>query len=155
MGRQLVRVWALTLYVGQVIKDLYKLPRPVLLDKRVQMLSSRYEAEYGLPSTHAMGATSIPLVLYNNYILSGGSALLYWASVSASRLYLGVHSPADVVVGWILGATCFWSLHYFGDGLDHYLLFSCSYYVMILITLLAVLLYPRPVRVPRPFEHLQ
>lgn len=45
------------MYIGQVMKDLLKLPRPV--SPPVVKLETRVDAEYGLPSTHAMAATAI------------------------------------------------------------------------------------------------
>ncbi|TNN25450.1 Sphingosine-1-phosphate phosphatase 2 [Liparis tanakae] len=45
------------MYVGQVMKDVLKLPRP--LSPPVVKLETRVDAEYGLPSTHAMAATAI------------------------------------------------------------------------------------------------
>lgn len=47
----------LVMYVGQVMKDLLKLPRPP--SPPVVKLETRVNAEYGLPSTHAMAATAI------------------------------------------------------------------------------------------------
>lgn len=47
----------LVMYVGQVMKDLLKLPRPP--SPPVVKLETRVDAEYGLPSTHAMAATAI------------------------------------------------------------------------------------------------
>ncbi len=49
------------MYVGQVMKDLLKLPRPVC--PPVVKLETRVDAEYGLPSTHAMAATAISFTL--------------------------------------------------------------------------------------------
>lgn len=49
------------MYVGQVMKDLLKLPRP--LSPPVVKLETRVDAEYGLPSTHAMAATAISFTL--------------------------------------------------------------------------------------------
>lgn len=45
------------MYVGQVMKDVLKLPRPP--SPPVVKLEARVDAEYGLPSTHAMAATAI------------------------------------------------------------------------------------------------
>lgn len=47
----------LVMYVGQVMKDVLKLPRPS--SPPVVKLETRVDAEYGLPSTHAMAATAI------------------------------------------------------------------------------------------------
>lgn len=51
----------LVMYVGQVMKDLLKLPRP--FSPPVVKLETRVDAEYGLPSTHAMAATAISFTL--------------------------------------------------------------------------------------------
>lgn len=51
----------LVMYVGQVMKDLLKLPRPP--SPPVVKLETRVDAEYGLPSTHAMAATAISFTL--------------------------------------------------------------------------------------------
>uniref|UniRef100_A0A3Q3D055 Sphingosine-1-phosphate phosphatase 2 n=1 Tax=Haplochromis burtoni TaxID=8153 RepID=A0A3Q3D055_HAPBU len=52
---------SLVMYVGQVMKDLLKLPRPY--SPPVVKLETRVDAEYGLPSTHAMAATAISFTL--------------------------------------------------------------------------------------------
>lgn len=49
------------MYVGQVMKDVLKLPRPP--SPPVVKLETRVDAEYGLPSTHAMAATAISFTL--------------------------------------------------------------------------------------------
>ncbi len=54
-------LFQLVMYIGQVLKDLLKLPRPV--SPPVVKLETRVDAEYGLPSTHAMAATSISFTL--------------------------------------------------------------------------------------------
>lgn len=45
------------MYIGQVSKDLLKWPRP--LSPPVVKLETKTNAEYGMPSTHAMAATAI------------------------------------------------------------------------------------------------
>ncbi|XP_008290637.1 sphingosine-1-phosphate phosphatase 2, partial [Stegastes partitus] len=96
--RRLVNMWALVMYVGQVMKDVLKLPRP--LSPPVVKLETRVDAEYGLPSTHAMAATSISFTL----LLSAPSRLQFQFEVGLliavtlsslvclSRLYTGMHS---------------------------------------------------------------
>lgn len=49
------------MYVGQAMKDVLKLPRPP--SPPVVKLEKRVDAEYGLPSTHAMAATAISFTL--------------------------------------------------------------------------------------------
>lgn len=47
----------IVMYIGQVFKDILKWPRP--LSPPVVKLEMRTNAEYGMPSTHAMAATAI------------------------------------------------------------------------------------------------
>lgn len=55
--RVLCPPWQVVMYIGQVLKDVLKLPRPS--SPPVVKLETRVDAEYGLPSTHAMAATAI------------------------------------------------------------------------------------------------
>lgn len=83
--------------LGQSLKDVVKWPRP---GAPVIRLQSKWALEYGLPSTHAMVAVSIPfsVLLYTidryQYDPTIGLILaLAWCStVCMSRLYLGMHS---------------------------------------------------------------
>lgn len=51
VGRRVVFVWAITMYLGQVLKDIIRWPRP---GPPVQRLQNKWSLEYGMPSTHAM-----------------------------------------------------------------------------------------------------
>ncbi|XP_067102293.1 sphingosine-1-phosphate phosphatase 2 [Osmerus mordax] len=108
--RRLVNMWALVMYIGQVLKDVLKLPRP--LSPPVVKLESRVDVEYGLPSTHAIAATSIFFTL----LLSAPSrvqfqfevgllvAVVLSGLVCLSRLYTGMHSALDVICGVLISA---------------------------------------------------
>ncbi|XP_028818174.1 sphingosine-1-phosphate phosphatase 2 isoform X2 [Denticeps clupeoides] len=103
--RRLVNMWAVVMYVGQVLKDVLKLPRP--LAPPVVKLEKRVDAEYGLPSTHAMAATALSFTLLLSaqervqFQLEMGVflAVLLSALVCLSRLYTGMHSALDVICG--------------------------------------------------------
>uniref|UniRef100_UPI00358FA9FC sphingosine-1-phosphate phosphatase 2 isoform X2 n=1 Tax=Myxine glutinosa TaxID=7769 RepID=UPI00358FA9FC len=58
VGRRVVAMWAVVMYLGQALKDKIRWPRPP--SPPVVRLETRVEAEYGMPSTHAMAATAIP-----------------------------------------------------------------------------------------------
>ncbi|XP_063060389.1 sphingosine-1-phosphate phosphatase 2 [Engraulis encrasicolus] len=109
--RRLVNMWAVVMYIGQVLKDVLKLPRP--LSPPVVKLEKRVDAEYGLPSTHAMAAIGITYTL----LLSAPQriqfqwgvgvfvATLLSSLVCLSRIYTGMHSALDVICGALLSAA--------------------------------------------------
>ena len=58
--RQLVIVWHILMYFGQLAKDFIKWPRP---GPPAVKLEERFEMEYGMPSTHTIVGTCIPFSL--------------------------------------------------------------------------------------------
>lgn len=54
VGRRVVFVWSVVMYIGQVLKDIIRWPRP---GPPVQRLQNKWSIEYGMPSTHAMVRT--------------------------------------------------------------------------------------------------
>ncbi|XP_072249107.1 sphingosine-1-phosphate phosphatase 2 [Leuresthes tenuis] len=109
--RRLVNIWTVVMYAGQVMKDVLKLSRPP--SPPVVKLETRVDAEYGLPSTHAMAATAISFTL----LLSAPSRIQFQFEVGLllavtlsslvclSRLYTGMHSVLDVVSGVFISAV--------------------------------------------------
>lgn len=103
-----------------LIKHSVQRPRPShdpVLSEQVHLVAkpdgTLYKGgPYGFPSSHA--ANSMALALW--VILYMGEKrkwliilMLCWVLlVSYSRIYLGVHYPSDLLVGWILGAC--WAL---------------------------------------------
>ncbi|XP_036413187.1 sphingosine-1-phosphate phosphatase 2 [Colossoma macropomum] len=108
--RRLVNMWAAVMYIGQVMKDVLKLPRPTA--PPVVKLEWRVDVEYGLPSTHAMAATAISFTLLLSatervqfpFELGLVLAVVLSALVSLSRLYTGMHSALDVICGILISA---------------------------------------------------
>lgn len=84
-------------FLGQGLKDVIKWPRP---GPPVIRLQAKWALEYGLPSTHAMVAVSIPfsILLYTmdryqyDPTLGFIIAILWCTVVCVSRLYLGMHT---------------------------------------------------------------
>nr|UVW99780.1 sphingosine-1-phosphate phosphatase [Nephotettix cincticeps] len=108
VGRRIVMVWTIIMYIGQGIKDIVCWPRPV--SPPVFKLQKKWSLEHGMPSTHAMVGIAIPfsVVIYtmNRYqypVTLGITVAVCWcAIISLSRIYLGMHSVLDVVVGLLL-----------------------------------------------------
>lgn len=61
VGRRLVIIWVLVMYLGQCTKDIIRWPRPA--SPPVVKLEVFYNSEYSMPSTHAMSGTAIPIAM--------------------------------------------------------------------------------------------
>ncbi|XP_026867956.1 sphingosine-1-phosphate phosphatase 2 isoform X3 [Electrophorus electricus] len=102
--------YEVVMYIGQVMKDILKLPRPTV--PPVVKLEQRVHAEYGMPSTHAMGAIAISFTLLFSaqervqFTFEVGLVLAVVLSglVCLSRLYTGMHSALDVICGILISA---------------------------------------------------
>lgn len=104
LGTRLGLALLISAGTNAVLKLAFALPRPFWVDPRVRALS--VETSFGLPSGHAQNA--VVLWGYLAYRVrrwwATAAALLLILAVSGSRVYLGMHFPADVVAGWIAGA---------------------------------------------------
>jgi membrane-associated phospholipid phosphatase len=104
----------LILAVGASLSGLLKLafhsPRPYWYDTRVRPLAG--EATYGLPSSHSITAWSVfPWLGRRIWGWIGLAAgILIACGITASRVYLGVHFPADVLAGMALGLLVWWAV---------------------------------------------
>ena len=100
-GRQLAYLLMLSTYLNTFVKGLFRLPRPP------QELRLVAQDGYGLPSGHAMNAVTVWGYTACRWRQWGGArwllAGLLVLSIGLSRIYLGVHYPADVLTGWLLG----------------------------------------------------
>ncbi|XP_074092079.1 sphingosine-1-phosphate phosphatase 1 [Macrotis lagotis] len=107
VGRRLVIMWVLVMYLGQCAKDVIRWPRPA--SPPVIKLEVLYNSEYSMPSTHAMSGTAIPLSLvlltYGRWqypLICGLVIAACWCSlVCLSRIYLGMHSILDIIAGFL------------------------------------------------------
>ncbi|KAF7219360.1 sphingosine-1-phosphate phosphatase 2 isoform X1 [Nothobranchius furzeri] len=147
--RRLINMWTLVMYIGQVMKDVLKLPRPT--SPPVIKLETRVDAEYGLPSTHAMAATSISFTL----LLSACSrvqfqfeigllmAVTLSSLVCLSRLYTGMHSVLDVLCGVLISAVLLLFTYPFWISFDSFQLTS-PFSPVVALTLLLFLSYTYP-----------
>ncbi|XP_042806218.1 sphingosine-1-phosphate phosphatase 2 isoform X2 [Panthera leo] len=98
LSRRLVIIWVLVMYIGQMAKDILKWPRP--FSPPVVKLEKRVIAEYGMPSTHAMAATTISFTLLIStmdryqypFVLGLLMAVVFSTLVCLSRVYTGMHT---------------------------------------------------------------
>ncbi|XP_049912964.1 sphingosine-1-phosphate phosphatase 2 isoform X2 [Epinephelus moara] len=142
-------VLMLVMYIGQLMKDVLKLPRP--LSPPVVKLETRVDAEYGLPSTHAMAATAISFTV----LLSAQPriqfqfevglliALTLSSLVCLSRLYTGMHSVLDVICGALISAIILFLTYPYWETFDNFQLRS-SISPVVALSLLLFLSYTYP-----------
>jgi hypothetical protein len=105
LGTRLGLALLISAGTNTILKLAFALPRPFWVDPRVKALS--VETSFGLPSGHAQNA--VVLWGYLAYQIrrwwATVAALMLILAISTSRFYLGMHFPADIVAGWIVGAV--------------------------------------------------
>ena len=104
LGFRAAMMVMLSLGLNEILKIAFHRPRPYWFDPRVRLLSGA-ENTFGLPSGHAQHS----VILWGGIAAAvqqwwvWGLVVLFSLLVGLSRIFLGVHFPADVVVGWGLG----------------------------------------------------
>ncbi|KAF5286636.1 hypothetical protein FQA39_LY16210 [Lamprigera yunnana] len=148
VGRRVILVWSLVMYVGQSIKDIIKWDRP---GYPVVKLQSKWALEYGMPSTHAMVGFTIPFAVlfytmdrYQYYVCVGVVTAICWCVlVCMSRIYLGMHTVLDVIVGLCLTIVLMLPLIPLVDKLDYYFLTNATSPILVfVIPVLMIIYYP-------------
>lgn len=96
----------------QAFKNVFLRYRPchnLLIEAKVHLINGHCGGQYGFVSSHATNTFALAMYLFlllkTHYRLFG-VFIFSWASLVAySRIYCGVHYPADVACGALLGMT--------------------------------------------------
>lgn len=90
----------------QTLKIRFRVPRPWILDPDFHAVKSAVPGAtgYSFPSGHTQGATSLffPTALKSQKIWQKILCILAFLAIGFSRMYLGCHTPKDVLTSMIL-----------------------------------------------------
>lgn len=94
---------------NEVVKLALQGPRPYWISPQVQALSA--ESSFGVPSGHAQIAAgvwgTIAAHVHRHWAWIVAIAIIFL--IGLSRIFLAVHFPHDVLVGWLLGGLTLWA----------------------------------------------
>jgi undecaprenyl-diphosphatase len=115
LWRRALFVMAATLgggFINGALKQLFQRPRPDVVPHLREVMTMSFPSGHALQSAVVyltLGALSMQIAqrrLTRLYCMA--VAMLATALVGASRVYLGVHYPTDVLAGWLIGLS--WAL---------------------------------------------
>ena len=87
-----------------LLKNIIQRPRPYLAMENLQILVA-HETSFSFPSGHTASSFAVAYALTRAFGRRGAWAYLPAATISASRLYVGVHYPSDIICGAVLGTV--------------------------------------------------
>lgn len=114
-GYYLLTVGFLGTIVNQFLKLIFRIPRPWILDHNFTIVESAREAAtgYSFPSGHTQNAVGtfgcIARTTKNRWIRF--LCILILSAVSISRMYLGVHTPYDVITSFLIATILVFAIY--------------------------------------------
>lgn len=106
----------LALGIAQVIALSIYHPRPFAVDLGVQLMPHIPDSSF--PSDHGtlLAAVAAGFLLHRSTRGLGLAFAMLWLPVAWSRIYLGVHFPADMIGGFVVGCCSAVGVRRFGES---------------------------------------
>jgi len=116
LGLQIGIIVLISTGINDILKLAFHGPRPYWFSSQVKAFAA--ESSFGVPSGHSQVAVSLwgLLAAQLKRPWVWGVAVLIILMIGLSRIYLGVHFPHDVLLGWALGALILWAFLSWMDG---------------------------------------
>jgi membrane-associated phospholipid phosphatase len=108
LGIQVGFILLTSTHVNSLFKLWFAGPRPYWVSSKVTPYLA--EPTFGIPSGHAQNAVGVWGIIASHTRKSWAwaAAIALMFLIGFSRLYLGVHFPHDLVMGWFLGSILLW-----------------------------------------------
>ena len=114
-GYYILSVGFIGTVLNQFLKIVFRIPRPWIIDKNFSIVeSARAEATgYSFPSGHTQSSVGTfgALARWNKNRVIRIICIVLCVLVPFSRMYLGVHTPKDVVVSIIIAVSLLFIIH--------------------------------------------
>jgi membrane-associated phospholipid phosphatase len=108
LGLRVGVILLLSTSLNSALKMVFHGPRPYWISPQIQAHGS--ETSFGVPSDHAQTATGV----WGMMAFGLKKRWAWWAAgilvflIGLSRMFLGLHFPHDVLLGWIVGGLLLW-----------------------------------------------
>lgn len=164
LARQMTLLMAFSIYIGNCVKDTISAPRPPCPPvRRLTATESEkdFALEYGLPSSHTINTICLSGYLFMHMISHLEMSGIYIAMLVfvlstitvltiLGRLYLGMHTPIDVLAGMFLGISLLALWCCIDESLDSFIISGSNVeYFCASISFLLLFAYPTP-ELPTP-----
>lgn len=105
LGLRLALLMGITGGLNEALKVAFHLPRPYWVSPEVRALETH--PSFGLPSAHAQGSVVlwglIAADARSRWVWVFAAGMVFF--IGASRVFLGVHYPTDLLAGWATGVV--------------------------------------------------